>query len=155
MNCEELSFCESTATPDQIHAHLCESEGTFVPPLGLRVVLRDYATKIAENAVTFEAWAGGALVGLVAAYLNDPVRRVAFVSNVSVVPSFAGRGIAAALMRRCERRSVRDGFACMELEVARTNERAVRLYRRFGFIESGGQGEHMHMTKIMPTQSNQ
>jgi ribosomal protein S18 acetylase RimI-like enzyme len=121
------------ASVSQITEHLRCCETDFIPPLAQRTDLDDYARKIAARAVRFEAWAGDTLVGLVAVYCNEPDRRVAFVTSVSVVPEHQGRGVAATLLASAIEDARREGFERMALEVGPANAAAVRLYSNAGF----------------------
>jgi hypothetical protein len=71
------------------HLHACDAD--FSPALSTRVHMGRYAEKINQNAVRFEAWAAGELVGLVAMYCNDHSTGVAFITHVSVLPIWQGQ----------------------------------------------------------------
>ena len=99
-----------------------------------RVALADYAKKIAENAVTFEAWDQQTLVGLVAAYLNDiGIPGIGFVTNVSVASEFRGCGIATKLLNDCHQRATQSGLRAVRLKVDKGNIAALALYRKLGY----------------------
>lgn len=114
------------------HLYCCDAD--FVPPLSGRVKINDYAQKIAEKATRFEAWSGGALVGLVAAYCNDHEKRIAYITSVSVMKEWSGQGIAARLMSWCIEHAKVWGMKQICLEVASDNALAIRLYERSGFV---------------------
>ena len=63
-----LEYGTNRGTEAQIVEHLRKCDANFVPALSERVSLDEYARKIVEQAVRFEAWADGELIGLVAAY---------------------------------------------------------------------------------------
>lgn len=128
------TFRQSSASAEEIAAHLRRCDENFVPRLSGRLDIAAYADKIAGSAVTFEAWTDGRLVGLVAAYLNDPARQAGFVTNVSVEAPFMGRGVGAALLDACLARARTDGFERLTLEVDGDNRRAIRFYEKFGFV---------------------
>ena len=130
-----LAFKVQTASREDIHGHLQQCNEDYRPALDRRVDLAHYATKIHDNALTFEAWCGGVLVGLVAAYLNDAPGRVGYVTNVSVTRPFRGQGVAKELMAMCLRTAESRGIEAMVLEVSRDNAGALALYRRCGFEE--------------------
>lgn len=81
----------------------------------------------------FEAWSGGTLVGLVAAYCNDREGQLAYVTSVSVLKAWAGKGIAARLLSRCVEHAKSSGMRRISLEVASDNAPAIRLYEKYGF----------------------
>ena len=96
-----VQYLSNTASESQITEHLTRCDAAFVPPLSGRVMINDYAQKIASKAKRFEAWSGGVLVGLVAAYCNDQEKRIAHITSVSVLRDWTGKGIAANLMKQC------------------------------------------------------
>jgi len=129
---ESITFCSNRASEAQIAEHLSRCDESFVPPLSDRVEIADYAHKIACMAMRFEAWDSG-LVGLLAVYCNDRERGVAYVTSVSVLQEWRGRGIAASLVDRCIAHARAEGFRHVELEVDAENASAVRLYEHKGF----------------------
>ncbi len=92
-----------------------------------------------DRATRFEAW-DGTLVGLVAAYCNDPESGAAFITNVSVRREWRGKGIATHLIELLVAHAGRAGFRCVRLEVDLANERAVDRYEKSGFAITGMQG---------------
>ena len=134
MNCSECDFRTQTATYESIFVHLLECADDFSPPLYTYVKIEEYAQKILDRAITFEAWKGNDLVGLIAAYFNDNDTKVGFVTNISVLERFRRCGVAFELMQRMIRYGASKGFIRVELEVKIGNSRARRLYERFGFI---------------------
>lgn len=57
--------------------------------------------------------------------------------NLTVAPAWQGRGLAAALLERLQRRAWQAGMQGVLLEVRPSNERARLLYARHGFVEIG------------------
>ncbi len=145
MSCIGIEFREGTATKEDIQAHLEGCDRDFSPNLSLKVNIGEYSRKISARAKTFEAWSGKALVGLVAAYMNDPGTRTGFITSVSVAKEFMGRGIASALLDHCLNRSRQEGMKAVRLEVSLESLEAIRLYKNFGFSEIVRKGETVSM----------
>ena len=124
----------NTATERDVYSHLVECDGNFTPPLSSRVELRAYAKKIATKAVTFEAWEGDVLAGLVAAYFTDRTAGKGYITDVSIVSGCMGKGIAATLLDRCIAYAEKCGYTRIDLEVSADNDRAIRLYQKRGFV---------------------
>ncbi len=122
------------ASEAEIAEHLLRCDADFVPPLSGRVEINDYAKKIASKAARFEAWSDGRLVGLVAVYCNDPEKRIAYITSVSVLRESMGRGIAKSLMKQCIARVKALGMHQVSLEVASDNMPAIGLYEKSGFV---------------------
>jgi ribosomal protein S18 acetylase RimI-like enzyme len=142
-------FRRNQATVSEIAGHLRVCDQGFVPPLGERVRIEDYARKIADRSERFEAWADGELVGLVAAYCTDPKQHVAFITSVSVVPAWQGRGIASQLVGRCLEHVRQVGFRRTELHVNSRNPVALALYARHGFVTDSTDGHSITMSLVM------
>lgn len=138
------AFARNRATAQQLAAHLQACDADFLPPLGTRVDIAAYAAKIATHAERHEAWADGELAGLVAVYCNDPAGRTAFITSVSVLPRWRGRGIGARLLEGCLQDLAGRGFARAELEV-QAGSPAAALYGRLGFASVGPQGPMLEM----------
>ena len=130
----EVEYLLNKASAAEIAEHLACCDADFVPPLSSRVEVNNYAQKIASNATRFEAWSAGTLVGLVAAYCNDQEKHVAYITSVSVLKAWVGKGIAACLMSRCIGHAKALGMKQISLEVAEGNTPAIRLYEKNGFV---------------------
>lgn len=142
---ELLEYISGRASAAQIIGHLLRCDEVFVPRLGERADIGDYARKIAGKAQLFEAWSSDELVGLVAAYCNAPDKDVAFITTVSVLPAWQGRGIASRLLENCITHVRTLGFAHIELEVGGGNGAATALYEKHGFSTDGDKGGILRM----------
>ncbi|MGZ3861850.1 MAG: GNAT family N-acetyltransferase [Bacteroidia bacterium] len=134
-----------TASEKEILMHLTACDNNFIPHLSKKVNLVEYSKKIADNAITFEAWSGPELVGLIAAYFNDPQNNKGYITSVSVLPRFENKGIASSLMRNCIFYATQKNFKEINLEVARDNASAIALYKKFNFAEEGARSETLAM----------
>ena len=144
-----IRYAVANASREDLSAHLVRCDPHFVPRLSERLDIVNYAQKIHDKALTFEAWNGGSLVGLVAAYMNDPDGREAYVTNVSVEAAFQGMGVADSLMVRCIQHAREKGLKQIRLEAAVESDRAVGLYRRLGFRTSEEVGCFLTMTLVL------
>ena len=89
------------------------------------------------NALMLGAFLGGRLVGLASFERSSPVSRARHRATlgVMVLKSCWGKGIGTAMIESLLEAIGRTPFEQLELEVAAENERAIRLYERFGFCE--------------------
>jgi len=129
-----VEYLSNKATEAEIAEHLSCCDADFVPPLNGRVEIKDYAKKIANYATRFEAWSGSKLVGLVAAYCNDQEKRRAYITSVSVLREWTGKGIASRLLNQCIEHVKASGMRQVSLEVASGNTSAIKLYEKGDFI---------------------
>ena len=67
------------------------------------------------------------------------------VLGMGLLPPYRGRGIGAALMERALADAKAKGFTRIELTVRADNERAKRLYEKFGFAVEGLCRRHMRV----------
>lgn len=133
-------YLRDQATAAQVEQHLRACDRHFVPALSARVDLVVYAHKLAARASRFEAWLGDALVGLVAAYIEQPANGDSYISNVSVLPAFTGQGLAGKLLGQCIAGARQHGVSAIQLEVSAGNAAALRLYTKAGFEPLSVQG---------------
>jgi ribosomal protein S18 acetylase RimI-like enzyme len=56
---------------------------------------------------------------------------------LQIEPSYRGRGIGTALLRLAEQRCRERGITRLGLAVATDNDRALRLYQRLGYADTG------------------
>lgn len=140
-----LQYCIGQASEQEIAGHLQLCDANFIPPLSTRVNLQQYAAKLAEHAVRFEAWADGGLAGLLAAYCNDQDSSLAFITNVSVLGQWQQQGIANELVRQCVHYVKTAAMRGIRLEVEKTNTQAINLYLKHGFRAEDSEGQYMNM----------
>lgn len=143
---EAVEYLSNKASEAEIAEHLLRCDADFVPPLSGRVEMQDYARKIANKATRFEAWSGGKLIGLVAAYCNDQVKRIAYITSVSLLKDWTGKGIGARLMAQCTEHAKVSGMQRISLEVAQDNAPAIKLYEKSGFSKSKANGPFVYMS---------
>lgn len=129
-----IVYLLNKATESEIFNHLSACDAEFVRALSDRVDIKEYSRKIHDRAMRFEAWAGSVLIGLVAAYYNDQSKRMAYITSVSVLAGWQGKGIAAQLIRRSIDHARMLGMDCISLEVAAGNAPAIGLYEKCGFV---------------------
>lgn len=150
MLAKELAYTIGNAAEQDLLGHLLTCNRDFIDSLLKKTDLPDYAHKLAENSVTFEAWDQGKLVGLIATYFNDPHKASGFVSNVSTSSGYAGKGIASRLMDMCIRYGTDRQFLEISLEVESGNKGALALYAKFGFQKKHERNGQLIMNKKLP-----
>jgi ribosomal protein S18 acetylase RimI-like enzyme len=141
------------ASECDIHDHLVKCDGNFIPPLSVKVVIKDYAKKLYSNAITFEAWSGDILVGLIAAYFNDTASNTGYITSVSVLKNCMGGGIAGKLMEACIEYAQQHGFNQIRLEVNSASDAAIQLYRKYGFVSYEILNDSSFMSLTVPESS--
>ena len=135
----------NTASCSEIEEHLVKSSSTFRPPLDTYVNISEYSKKIKENATTIEIWKKKVLVGLLAAYFNNEEEKRGFITNVSVLPEYQGRGLGSVLLNKVLEYGREISYEEIVLEVRKENTKAIEIYKRFGFKESSSTKNSLYM----------
>lgn len=131
---------------EDVLAHLRACDRTFVPPLSERVELSSYAQKLVAHAMRVEAWCGKELVGLLALYEGADAGTSAYLTNVSVLPSWQGKRVSSLLIAKYQQ-EISDGrIKVLRLHVDAGNLVALRLYQRMGFVVETGGGARIPMS---------
>jgi ribosomal-protein-alanine N-acetyltransferase len=149
-----IEYRKKTANKEDILMHLIACKNYFNPPLDQTVDLKEYALKIFNLAITFEAWCDDKLVGLIACYFNDPENVLGYITNVSVMKEYGGNGIASTLMNTCIEYGKTYTFEKISLQVHWKSENAYNIYRYFGFEEDERRTEMILMTNILKTKAS-
>lgn len=76
----------------------------------------------------------GVIIGYVMAYLKPDLE--GHVMSIAVHPNYRGNGIGSTLLSEVINRLFNRGAKYVGLEVRVSNERAIRLYERFGFVKA-------------------
>lgn len=138
----------------QVIEHLNACDGGFVPALSTQVKLDQYSQKLVENATMFEAFSNNKLVGLIACYLNDYKNKIGFITNVSVMSSFNGKGIAKQLLGMLMQYAAENNFNTISLEVNKLNFPALSLYKKAGFVLANEKKGDLQMTIQISNNNN-
>jgi ribosomal protein S18 acetylase RimI-like enzyme len=98
-----------------------------------RIRPEDFADKISRHALHFCAFHGEELSGFAACYFNHPLKEFGYITNISVIRKFQGKGIAHLLMNEIIDYGKSNGFKKLRLEIRRKNLPGLRLYSDLGF----------------------
>jgi len=131
---EKVTRCINKSNATEIAGHLKECNCQFVPKLSSRINIDQYANKIFEKAVRFEAINQGKIIGLVAIYCNDEKKSSAYITSVSVKKDYQGMGIGSELLDAGIKYVKTLEFKSIELEVSSMNIKAINLYEKKNFI---------------------
>ena len=142
-----IRFSRNEASAEQLAEFLLVCDENFSPYLSSRVEIGPYARKIVSAATRCEAWSDRSLVGLGAIYCNDFKARVAYITNVSVIAAWMGKGIATTLVEQCVECARSASMRQVKLEVARENLAAIGLYEKAGFRIARCEASFLTMTQ--------
>lgn len=140
-----VKYLLNEASELEIVKHLLLCDDNFLPHLSDRVNIIDFAQKIVSKAVRFEAWSEGELVGFVAVYCNDNENSIAYITSVSVLKEWMGKGIAGLLIKQCIEYVEMSGMKQISLEVSSDNFSAIKLYKKNGFFVEKAKAPFVNM----------
>ena len=111
-----------------------EHEWTITPEQQAEIIRH---AQYGPKSLMLGAFADGRLVGMGSILPPAGVDRARHRANlgVLVLKSHWGMGVGTALLRVLIERAKTTALEQLELEVVSTNDRAIRLYERFGFAE--------------------
>jgi putative acetyltransferase len=103
-----------------------------------RDTFRPIFLELIESAILYVYEAEGEAVGMFKLIpLKHRTAHVAYVGGVAIHPAFAGKGFGLQMMHEILTLSRSLGIVRVELSATVTNERAIRLYTKAGFVEEG------------------
>ncbi len=116
-----------------------------------RVNIQDYVDKIYRNAVQF--WAiesqKNEIAGFMACYFNDFDNRTGFITTISVRKDYQGFGIGKRLLSEAIVYALELNFIKLVLDVYKTNDRAIELYKKNGFRAFEITRNNIRMVKLL------
>lgn len=139
---------QNTQSAQQIKIHLLKVNECFFPPLNTYINIEEYAQKLFDKAISFEALEEGVLIGLVAGYHNID-ENIFFISNVSVDPDFQGKGIASNLFGSLYAYCHKNNIYQLKLQVFKQNLPAINLYQKLGFEIMTDEDERLTLIKFL------
>lgn len=143
-----MVFQQNTQSAQQIRTHLIKVNESFFPPLDTYINIEEYAQKLFDKAINFEAIEKGVLIGLVAGYHNRE-ENIFFISNVSVDPDFQGKGIAKNLFGSLHTYCHKNNIYQLKLQVFKQNLPAINLYQNLGFEVETNEDERLTLIKFL------
>lgn len=121
-----------------------ETEFLSCSPEEFQVTVQDEISfmrrfEMSERECMISAFVDGKLVGNVSIYQVGGMKRVRHRANlgISVLKDYWGRGVGSMLMDAAIQTAESVGYGQIELQTAADNERAIRLYQKFGFEQYG------------------
>lgn len=148
MQTKNVTYQIKVANENDVLLHLNRCNDFFIPPLNSKVDLAEYSKKIYHNAITFEAWSGQNLIGLIAAYFNYE-NKFGFITNVSAVKDYIGEGVASKLILMCIDYANLHNYKEIKLEVFKDNTPAIKFYTKHNFKQIETKNDSLIMNLIL------
>ncbi len=133
---ESVIYSINKSTQEDLEKHLLNCDRDFFIPLSEKVDIIRYSHKIRNNSITFEAWDGSILVGLIACYANDPVKNDIFITNVSVLSDYRNKGIAKHLFNEILfQNTTIQTLKTITLKAYKYDVSTIKLYKSLHFVK--------------------
>lgn len=129
---QNIIFKKNASNAAQITGHFQNCDPDFYHTLSSKMDINNYAAKLENKALRFEAWDGDNLVALAAIYINE--NDFSFITDISVSKTHTERGLASRLMQQAIEAAKSLHSTGLKLEVAKNNAAALNFYRKFEFI---------------------
>ena len=100
--------------------------------LHIKVEIEKYVSKLQENATILFINENG-IKAFAAFYCNEPTKNTAFLSLILVDEKTQGIGYGSFLLNNSIELLQRKGFKSYNLEVLKTNQKAIDFYKKFNF----------------------
>lgn len=140
-----IKYCKNLGKLEDIISHLNICDTSFHTPLSTRTNITTYAEKLLNKSHCFEAWDQNKLIGLVAVYHDIENNKIAYISNVSIIPHYHQRGIAENLLKICIETLEKSGCHSIELKVEVNNFKAINLYMKLRFTKTSDNESYLTM----------
>jgi ribosomal protein S18 acetylase RimI-like enzyme len=133
----------------ELEALLLKINFQFNPALSQSNNLQTFAAKLYEKAHLILASENGVIIGLCAYYDNHLTRSNAFLSLLFVDANYQDQGLASNLLNSMITNLKMDHFKFVLLEVNVANNKAIKLYKTFGFEKISKVGAILTMEKVL------
>ncbi|MDY0029181.1 MAG: GNAT family N-acetyltransferase [Pseudobdellovibrionaceae bacterium] len=131
-----LSYTQNESRMWHLVSHFQSLDKAFKDELLARTSIEEYTVKLVEKSCRYEVWDQDRLVGILAVYFNRERMPFVYISNISVLSDYQGKGIAKTLLSKLVDYARKSGLLYVELEVSADNNRAQAFYRKQGFVEA-------------------
>lgn len=139
---------------DQLIIFLKKVNNEFPVPLSEKQDLESYAKKLLEKAtLCYEINEQNQIIALVAGYTDCLSNNMAYISMVSTLPEYQGKGIATELVKKFINICIDKNISGIHLYAVAENTPAVKLYKKLGFktmnIDNEKRPDDLHLLKLL------
>lgn len=139
---EDVEVVAGHPQKEFINDYILAYDRDFYEPLSARMDMNAFSQKLSDLSITFAAFKGGELAGLICAYFYQPETKKGFITLVHTKHEFRGQHLSLPLLGAVKEYARERGFESLGLFVSRQQTSAFNLYSRHGFVteEEGENG---------------
>jgi ribosomal-protein-alanine N-acetyltransferase len=112
---------------------LIYSQKQLVQSIQKKLNIEEYIFKLTSFATIIPFYTGTVLNAFIAYYSNDELKQNAFLTIIVVDKNSRGEGLGKLLLETSIKDLISKGFKNYQLEVQISNEKALELYKKYGF----------------------
>ena len=142
----EINYFLNKATEAELGQFFNSESNQFWGFLEASIDRISYIKKIFDKAIKFEAWCHNELIGVLAFYCNDKQYLTAYITAVSVLEKFQRKGVSSELIKHCISYVQNQGMSLINLQVLKSNFKAIESYKKFGFKANESDKSIIQMT---------
>ena len=105
-----------------------KEDGIYIPQ-----ELDNYVNKLIKNSRIIAVQENGEFQGFISYYKNDPENKLGYLSMLLINKESQSYGTGSFLLKTAIEDLKKELFSVFQLEVLKTNVKAINLYRKFGF----------------------
>lgn len=113
-----------------------------------KTVRENFAKKFLDNGIVLVLKDSDEIVGFIAFYANDLVKKISYISMIAVSPEHKRKGYGTKLIEAAVKSSREKNMKYIRLEVNKNNINAISFYKYFGFIFLSEQTENTHYMEL-------
>ena len=121
-----------------------EFSGELIP-----VKTEFYVDKLINNSKLFLEYDNNSLIGFIAFYANNEETRLGYLSMLAVDKRYRGKGVAQMLLSKAIAYLHKIRFEYFDLEVLKSNVKAIEFYKKNGFDVYEEKETHFQMRKSL------
>ncbi len=119
-----------------------EFDHCFNPSLKNRVYnFNIYSEKLLTYGCVFIAELESDMIGFIAFYANDKNTKTGYLTQIATKRNYQKIGVGRKLLEQFERTCVEEGMEKLSLEVNNQNVKAIKFYKKMGYVFSDKQNE--------------
>ena len=107
----------------------------FPIPLSSKTDFESLAYKFEKDGVICVKEKNNEIIAMVAGYMNDRERGVAYVSVVGTLKAYRGKVYAAELIEQFKKKADENSMKKIKLYTHATNSAAIKMYEKLGFYQ--------------------
>lgn len=105
-----------------------KESGIYIP-----IDLETYVDKLFQFSKIIAVHENGSFQGFISYYMNDSEKRFGYLSMILINKEYQNNGMGSFLIKSAIEDLKKNLFKVFQLEVLKSNDKAIKIYKNFGF----------------------